>query len=139
MSNHTARAKPKKSIYFGFQRDDLLALILACVIGLTLLIAYLWKRDTRANWPSVTGQVLETRIVVVNLIDQRYRSGTIVYQAEAHVVYERDGVKQSTWSVASDQTSDKAFLEYWLSQKKSKTCTVRWPPDNPAYAEAVLY
>ena len=138
MSNHAARPRPKKSVYFGFERDDLAALILAFVIGLLLLILHPWNRDDRSNWPAITGHVLETRIGAVSLIDQRYRSGDIVYQVQAHVTYERNGTVYDAWLPVPKESTDKAFLEFWLSQKKSKICTVRWPPKNPAYAEAVL-
>jgi hypothetical protein len=76
---------------------------------------------------------------VVNLIEQQYRPSIIVYQVEAHIIYERDGNQYNAWLPVSKQSTDKAFLEFWLSQKKSRTCTVRWPPRNPASVEAVLY
>lgn len=139
MSNHAARPKLKNTIYFGFERDDLAALILAFVIGLLLLITHPWNRGDRSNWPSVAGQVIETRIGVVNLLAHAYRPSEIIYQVEAHVTYEREGTQYNTWLPASEQSSDKEFLEFWLSQKKSKTCTVHWAPKNPAYTEAVLY
>jgi len=63
----------------------------------------------------------------------------IVYQVEAHVAYERDGTTNNAWLPVPKQSTDKAFLEFWLSQKKSKTCTVRWALNNPTYTEVVLY
>jgi hypothetical protein len=139
MSNHAARPRPKKLIYFGFERDDLAALILAFLIGLVLLVVHFGVKDSRMDWPSVTGEVLETRLKVVNLIEQQYRPSMIVYQVEAHIIYERDGNQYNAWLPVSKQSTDKAFLEFWLSQKKSRTCTVRWPPRNPASVEGVLY
>jgi Protein of unknown function (DUF3592) len=139
MSNHAARPRLKKSIYLGFERSDLAALILALVIGLVLLGAHFWRRDSRLNWPSVRGQVIETRIAVLNIIEQEHQPGMIVYQVEAHVTYERDGKQYESWLPVPKRSTDKAFLEFWLSQKKSKACTVRWPPKNPSYVEAALY
>jgi hypothetical protein len=139
MSNHAAKPRPKKLIYFGFERSDLAALILAFMIAFVLLALHSWTKDGRLDWPAVTGQVLETRIEVVGLVDQRYRSGDVVYQVQAHVTYERDGKQYNSWLPVSKQSTDKGFLEFWLSQKKSKACTVRWPPKNPAYVEAVLF
>jgi hypothetical protein len=34
--------------------------------------------------------------------------------------------------------TDRSWLEFWLSQRTSKTCTVRWNPRNSADIEAVL-
>jgi hypothetical protein len=79
MSNHAARPRPKKLIYFGFERDNLAALILAFVIGMVLLVVHFGMKDHQMGWPSVTGEVLETRLKVVNLIEQQYRSSMIVY------------------------------------------------------------
>jgi hypothetical protein len=117
----------------------LAVLILVFAIGLPLLVAHPWTKDDRLNWPSVAGQVLETRIGVVTLVEHQYRPSEIVYQVQAHVTYERDGTDYNTWLPVSKLSTDKAFLEFWLSQKKSKICTVRWPPKNPTYTEAVLY
>jgi hypothetical protein len=139
MSNHAARPKRKKLIYFGFERDHLAALILGLGIGLFLLILHPWNRDDRPNWPTVGGHVLETRIVVVHLLEHKYIPSEIVYQVQAHVAYEHNGTEYNAWLPVPKQSTDKAFLEFWLSQKKSKTCTVRWPPKNPAYVEAVLF
>jgi len=139
MSNHAVKTRPKKLIYLGFERGDLAALILAFVIGSVLLVVHLSTKDSRVDWPSVTGQVIETRITVVQMIEKEHQPGMIVYQVEAHVTYERDGTQFNSWLPVSEQSTDRAFLEFWLSQKKSKTCTVRWPPKNPTYIEAVLY
>jgi hypothetical protein len=138
MSNHAARPKPKRT-YLGLSQSALAVLILMFGIGLPLLITHPWTKDDRLNWPSVNGQVLETRLVVVNQQPHQYRPSEIIYQVQAHVMFERDGVQYDTWLPTSKQDNDKAFLEFWLSQKKSKTCTVRWPPKNPSYVEAVLY
>jgi hypothetical protein len=139
MSNHAARPRPKKLIYFGFERDHLAALILGLGIGLLLLIVHPWNRDDRSNWPAVSGQVLETRIIVVHLLEHKYIPSEILYQVQAYVTYERDGKQYNSWLPVSKQSTDKGFLEFWLSQKKSKACTVRWPPKNPSYVEAVLF
>ena len=139
MSNHAVRPRPKKSTYLGFSRSAWAILILVFAIGLPLLVAHPWTKDDRLNWPSVAGQVLETRIGVVTLVEHQYRPSEIVYQVQAHVTYERDGTDYNTWLPVSKLSTDKAFLEFWLSQKKSKICTVRWPPKNPTYTEAVLY
>jgi hypothetical protein len=120
MSNHAARPRSKKLIYFGFERDNLAALILGLGIGLSLLIAHLWAKDSRQDWPSVMGHVIETRIGVVTLIEQKYQPSQIVYQVEAHVAYERNGTKYNAWLPVSKQSTDKAFLEFWLSQKKAR-------------------
>src|ERR1700749_38057 len=56
MSSHAARPRPKKLIYFGFERDDLAALILAFVIGLVLLVVHFETKDSRMDWPSVAGE-----------------------------------------------------------------------------------
>jgi hypothetical protein len=139
MSNHAVRPRPKKSIVFGFERSELAALIVGLVIGLVLLIVHPWYGDSHSDWPWVSGQVLETRIVVVHLLEHKYIPSEILYQVQAHVVYERDGSEYNNWLPVSEQSTDKAFLEFWLSQKKNKTCTVRWPPKNPSNVEAVLY
>jgi hypothetical protein len=80
MSNHAGRLQPKRSIYFGFERGDLAALILGLVIGLALLIAHPWYGDSHSSWPSVSGHVLETRIVVVHLLEHQYIPSEILYQ-----------------------------------------------------------
>jgi hypothetical protein len=139
MSNHAGRLQPKRSIYFGFERGDLAALILGLVIGLALLIAHPWYGDSHSSWPSVSGHVLETRIVVVHLLEHQYIPSEILYQVQGHITYERDGKQYNSWLPVSKQSTDKGFLEFWLSQKKSKVCTVRWPPKNPSSIEAVLY
>jgi hypothetical protein len=138
MSSHSVRPRAKKSTYLGFSRSALAVLFLVLVVALPLLIAHPWTKVDRLTWPSVEGRVLETR-VVVSQIEHQYRPSEIVYQVQAQVSYKRDGTEYNTWLPVSKLDSDKAFLEFWLSQKKSKTCTVRWPPKNPSYVEAVLY
>ena len=114
-------------------------MIVGSVIGLVRLIVHPWYGDSHSNWPSVTGQVLETRIVVIPMLEHRYTPSEILYQLQVHVAYERNGAQSNTWLPVAKQSTDKAFLEFWLSQKKSKICSVRWPPKNPAYVEAILY
>jgi hypothetical protein len=139
MSNHAARPKQKKSRRAQISWNIFGVVFLVVAVASPLLVAHPWTKDERVNWPSVTGQVLETRIVVANQTEHQYQPGEVDYRVEAHVTYERAGIQHNTWLPASRPVSDKAFLEFWLSQKKSKTCTVRWPPKNPAAIEAALY
>jgi hypothetical protein len=97
MSNHAVRPRPKKSTYLGFSRSAWAILILVFAIGLPLLVAHPWAKDDHLNWPSVAGQVLETRIGVVTLVEHQYRPSEIVYQVQAHVTYERNGAEYNTW------------------------------------------
>jgi hypothetical protein len=90
------------------------------------------------DWPSVTGQVIETRIIVVGTTPQVYRSGVIKYRAEAHVVYDLNGIHHDAWVPASNVVSDRMYLAFWLSLKKSKTALIYWNPQNPSYVQAVL-
>jgi hypothetical protein len=139
MSNHAARPGQKKlrRAQIGWNIFGVIFFVVAVVFP--LLVAHPWTKDERVNWPSVTGQVLETRIVVANQTEHQYQPGEVDYRVEARVTYERDGIQHNTWLPASKPVNDKGFLEFWLLQKKSKTCTVCWVPKNPSYVEAVLY
>src|SRR5215472_11895799 len=114
MSNHAAKPKPKKSLYFGFEHTELAALIIGLVIGLILLIVHPWSDDSHSDWPSVSGQVLETRLVVVHMLEHKYIPSEILYQVQAHVAYKRDGSEYNNWIPVYKQSTDKAFLEFWL-------------------------
>lgn len=70
------------SIYFGSEPGDPAALIMAFVIGRALLVVHSWTKDSRMDWSSVTGEVLETRLKVMNLIEQQYRPSLIVIKSK---------------------------------------------------------
>lgn len=105
-------------------------------LGIALL-AYT-HRGVSQPWPSVTAQVLETRIIAVAAEEHPFGPGTILYRAQAHVSYQMDGKRIDRWLPASNTSRDRAYLQLWLSQRKSKTCMVHWNPRNPADMEAVL-
>ena len=64
--------------------------------------------------------------------------GEIDYVVEARVRYNKDGNLQDAWIRASEVFTSHAEIEFWLSQKKSKLCIVRWNPRNPSLIRAVL-
>jgi hypothetical protein len=137
MSNHHARLKPPEK-----HKDRLFAtFVVAAILGILAVTFYEGFLSQRSGqiWPSVTGHVLQTRIVLVGARGGgAYRPGIIDYRAEAHVAYDLNGVHHDEWLPASNVVSDKAYLEFWLSQKESKLCIVHWNPRNPADIEAVL-
>ena len=56
-------------------------------------------------------EVLATRITIVGTRDRGpWRAGEIDYIAEAHVEYEKDGVRQDEWLRASEQFTSRAEL-----------------------------
>lgn len=119
--------------------DRLMTALLVALIVPLVLAAIVFRHPvvTRA-WPTVTAQILETRVVAVGAEEHPFSAGTIRYQIEAHVTYDLRGKHFDRWLPASGIKRDKAYLESWLSQKKSKVCNVRWNPKNPSDAEAVL-
>lgn len=121
------------------QEDRLLrffvpAAVLLVFIAFVVVVRYRSDRP----WPSISAQVLETRIVTLGAVDATYRGGVILYRAEVYVSYELNGKEIRRWLPASDTYSDKGYLAFWLSQKKSKVCIVHWNPNNPSDMEAVL-
>jgi hypothetical protein len=133
MSNHHAKPLPAR------HKDRLPKILVstAVVVAFISLFSYEHQRFNRP-WPSVAARVLEARVVVIGTEDHAYRAGSVLYRAEAHVSYEVNGTHFELWLPASNIDSDKAYLQIWLSQKKSKLCIVHWNPNNPADIEAIL-
>lgn len=111
--------------------------VLIAILAIPFYEHFVNKHYAR-DWPSVTGHVLETRIVTLGSEDRAYRPGEILYRVEAHVVYKVNGEQFDRWLPASDINSEKTYLQFWLSQKKNKLCIVHWNPDNPSDIEALL-
>src|ERR1700739_2853736 len=126
MANHHARPQPA-------QNPDRLLKILVPAAVVFVFAASLGIEHYRFDrpWPSVTARVLATRIVTLGAQDGYYR-GVILYRAEAHVIYQLNGKQMERWLPASGMHSDRVYLAFWLSQKKSKTCIVHWNPNNPS-------
>jgi hypothetical protein len=110
------------------------ALIVPLVIG---FIFFSHKEDKRP-WPTATAHISGTRIVAVAAEEHPFQGGTVLYRAQAHVIYEMNGSPVDRWAPASGTKRDKAYLEFWLSHKKQDSCLVRWNPSNPDDLEAVL-
>lgn len=136
MSNHAARVRLKKSSEIG-PSIKIAIVVLVCLMIIFPLYQHVLSHYS-AEWPSVAAHVLETRIAIVGTQDHAYRPGEIDYQVEAHVIYELNGVHHDGWVPASNIVADRIYLQYWLSQRKSKLCIVHWNPRNPADIEAVL-
>jgi hypothetical protein len=49
-----------------------------------------------------------------------------------------NGKQFERWLPAGEINRDKAYLNFWLSQKSNKLCIVHWNPNNPSDIEAVL-
>jgi hypothetical protein len=138
MSNHSAKAKvrQKQTSETGLSMKIAIAVLVCLMITFPLYQHVL--DHSSAGWPSVAAHVLETRITVVGTQDHAYRAGEIDYQVEAHVVYELNGIHHDGWLPASGISADRIYLQYWLSQRKSKLCIVHWNPHNPSDIEVVL-
>ena len=108
---------------------------LVAIVG--LIVWHPTLAASRADWPSARAKILATRISVVGAHESN-RGGFATYRVEARVVYTSGGISRDAWVRASDVMSDRSWLEFWLSQRTSKTCTVRWNPHNPNDVEAVL-
>jgi len=67
-----------------------------------------------------------------------YKSGIIEYRAEAHVIYELNGVHHDAWVPASGIETDRSYLTFWLWLRKSKEALIYWNPRNPSDVQAVL-
>ncbi|HEX3436431.1 MAG TPA: hypothetical protein VHT24_06650 [Pseudacidobacterium sp.] len=93
MSNHAVKPKMPQSWKHPKVWNAFGILFFVFAVAFPLLIAHPWTKDYKISWPTVTGQVLETRIVVVGQIEHQYQPGEIDYQAEAHVIFERNGVQ----------------------------------------------
>ena len=131
MSNH--HAKPKRPVKRFLRPPWVVSLALLICAMAAFPVFYQWWRwnsAPQADWPSVGARVLETRIVVVDVINHAYRGGEIDYRAEAHVAYDLDGVHHDEWLPASDVYSDKLSLQFLLWQKRNKLCTVLINPKN---------
>jgi len=136
MSNHHVRPKRSPS-----HKDPFLATLLVARILAILTIPFYERFLSRRfdpTWPSVSGRVEETRIVIVGTRDHAYRPGEIDYRAEVRVVYGLNGISHDEWLPASNIVSDRAYLEFWLSERRSKLCIVHWNPRIPSDIEAVL-
>jgi hypothetical protein len=142
MSNHglTVASHPVKRR--PLRPRSALALGTALIVALFALFALvLWHPrlgPNRSEWPSVPGQVVGQRISIVDYHDHPYRPATFEYRAEAEVIYALDNSNHDTWLPASEIFTSREELQFWLSQRKSKNCIVRWYPRNPADVEAVL-
>jgi hypothetical protein len=136
MSNHAARARHRKAPEIS--RVEKIAVAIFVLVAVTFpFYQHVWTRYP-AEWPSVAAHVLETRIAIVGIRDHAYRPGEIDYQVEAHVLYELDGTRHDAWLPASDISADRIYLQYWLSQRTSKLCTVHWNPRNPSDIKVML-
>ena len=137
MSNHHARARARERRTRKFVLILVGALIVLAIIVHPLYERFLHQR-LDDSWPSVNGTLLETRIVVVGNEAHAYHPGEIDYRVEAHVAYDMNGVHHDAWLPASNTASDRTFLAFWLSLKKSKLAVIYWNPTNPSYIQAVL-
>ncbi len=103
------------------------ALILA-----TLLIApWLYRRWFLPDdsWPSFSAQVLATRIVRLDAIDNMY-GNSLLYRVEVHAAWTENGVRRQAWVPTRMIGSDESYLELWASRQQNH-CTVRVSPRNP--------
>jgi hypothetical protein len=127
MSNHHAR--PKRRERFG---AIFVPAVVVVSIVLVLIASPFYQRHLKSridlSRPSVTGKVIETRIIVVGTQPQAYRSGIIEYRAEAHVIYNLNGVQHDAWVPASSVETDRAYLAFWLFLNKSKQALIYWSP-----------
>jgi len=137
MSNHHARPKEREKFNNILVPGVALVSVILALIASPFYQRYVKSRVDLA-WPSVTGQVIETRITVVGTQPQAYRSGVIEYQAEAHVTYVLNSVHHDAWVPASGVETDRTYLEFWLWLKKSKQALICWNPRNPSDVQAVL-
>jgi hypothetical protein len=109
----------------------------AVILGVAVLIAlYAFYRsgDRPSDFEYVTimGTVLDTRIVVDSMRENRY-GGLIYYKVEADVRFEIQGRQQERWLTASETTTARELLMARLSTKP-KFCRVYWRPGHPENA-----
>jgi hypothetical protein len=133
MSNHHARPAKKRS---GIVLQLLLPPLLVLVIAIPF-IEWLMSRSLQA-WPSVNGRLLETRIAVVGTQLHQYEPSEIQYRVEAHVAYNVKETHYDVWAPASDIKTDRDYLAFWLSLKKSQEAVIYWNPKDPSDVDVVL-
>ena len=137
MSNHHARLKQRKNFGSILVPGVVVASVIFALIASQFYQRYLKSRVDPA-WPSVAGKTIETRITVIGTQPQMYKSGVIEYRAEAHVIYELNGVHHDAWVPASGIETDRSYLTFWLWLRKSKEALIYWNPRNPSDVQAVL-
>jgi hypothetical protein len=113
---------------------------LLCVLALPFFFTrHHFALASRANWNPSEVQVVGTRIVTAYATDAgESHPATFYYRAEAEVRYQVDGKEFDVWLPASRTTADRAELQMWLSDKKSRLATVRWSPEKPGEGEVKL-
>jgi hypothetical protein len=115
MSNHHARRKRLDRF-----RDILVPAVAVVSVVLTLIASPFYRRHLKSRidlaHPWVAGKVIETRISVVGTQPQAFRSGIIEYRAQAHVIYDLNGIPHDAWVPVSNVGDDRMLLAFWLSQ-----------------------
>jgi hypothetical protein len=138
------RSQPTRGKKRQRKTSKLELLVVALAIAGILALPFLFTRHhfalaSRANWKPSEVQVVGTRIVTAYATDAgESHPATFYYRAEAEVQYQIDGKKFDVWLPASRTTADRAELQMWLSDKKSRVATVRWSPERPGEGEVKL-
>ena len=135
MSNHGARQKPPKASKLPLL---LTTAAVATAFILALTIFYLAIRGQK--WNHSSGQLLETRVVVMGTRDaSQAHPAVIYYRAEARVSYNALGRSYTSSLPTTIIQPDRNLVAFELSKRIDNQAEVNWDSTNPTHGMASLH
>jgi hypothetical protein len=130
--SHSHVRVPKQTVQPPRRRwlDFVLVGVIALILIAATLVARMSSLDLGIVHEITQGNILETRVDVVDLGSNRY-GGYIRSQIMARVSYQNDNGTQDRWMPTSEVSNSRRLLEVRLEETPPKLCRVYWVVGHP--------